>query len=90
MTNVPQPVRDAWADIYKLFDVSYNMDGSDDAWIQYWERANALIKKHGDEIPLLQMCEAIAGMLETFCNQRKTGNKSLSWNKDEDYPYPKE
>lgn len=89
MTNVPKEIRDAWADVYKLFDISYNMDGSDDAWIQYWNRANQLIQKYGDDIPLLEMFEAIGHMLECFCNQRKTGNKSLTWHKDEDYPHPR-
>ena len=28
VTNVPQTIRDAWADVYRLFDVSYNMNGS--------------------------------------------------------------
>ena len=89
MTNVPKEIRDALSDVYKLFDISYNMDGSEDAWIQYWNRANQLIQKYGDDIPLLEMIVAIGHMLETFCNQRKTGNKSLTWHKDEDYPHPR-
>lgn len=90
MTNVPQTIRDAWADVYKLFDISYNMDGSEDAWVQYWKQANELIQKYGDEVPLLEMLEQVAHMLEIFVARRKTGNSILYWDKDEDYPYPKE
>ena len=90
MTNVPKEIRDAWADIYKLFDISYNMDGSEDAWIQYWNRANQLIQKYGDDIPMLRILEAYAGIIEAVLNQKKTDNKSLMWDKDEDYPHPRE
>lgn len=90
MTNVPDKIREAWADVYKLFDINYNMDGSDDAWVQYWNRANQLIQKYGDEVPLLEMLEQVAHLLEIFVARRKTGNTSLYWGKDEPYPYPKE
>ena len=89
MTNVPKEIRNAWADVYKLFDISFNIDGSEEAWKQYWERANQVIQKYGDEIPLLEITVAIAHMLQCFINQRKTGNKSITWNKDEDYPHPR-
>lgn len=89
MTNVPQTIRDAWADVYKLFDITYGMDGSEQSWIAYWERANQLILKYGDEIPLLEMFTAVAHMIETFCNERRTKNKTLTWGKNEDYPHPK-
>lgn len=89
MTNVPEPIREAWKEVYKLFDVSYNMDGSEQSWIVYWEQANKLIQKYGDDIPLLEMFTAIAHMIEVFVNQRKTDNKCLTWNVDEDYPHPR-
>ena len=89
MTNVPQNIRDAWADVYKLFDVSYNMDGSEQAWEEYWNKANALIVKYGDEVPLLELLEQVAHMLEIFVAMRETGNSILYWGKGEAYPYPK-
>ena len=49
-----------------------------------------MIVKYGDDIPLLEVAEAIAHMIECFLNQRKTGNKSLVWGKNEAYPHPKE
>lgn len=90
MTNVPENIREAWKEVYILFDTSYGMNGSKEEWIAYWEKANKLIQKYGDEIPLLEMTTALAHMIECFCNQRKTGNKSLLWCEDEDYPHPKE
>lgn len=89
MTNVPQEIRDAWADVYRLFDVSYNMDGSEEAWKTFWERANELIRKYDDDIPLLELLESIAHMIEIFINQRKTENQCLRWDKREGYPHPK-
>ena len=86
MTNVPQNIRDAWADVYKLFDVSYGMTGSQDEWEQYWKRATELIQKYGDNVPLLGILESVAHMIETFVKQRNMP----TWDKDEDYPYPKE
>ena len=92
MTNVPQPIRDAWVDLYKLFDISFNMDGSEKAWIEYWDKANVLIKKYGDDIPLLTMLEAIAHFIAFFAEGRKpkSENESLTWKADEPYPYPKD
>jgi len=88
MTNVPEKIREAWADVYRLFDVSYQMNGSEKAWIEYWDKANKLIQKYGDEIPLLELLESVANMIAKFCKDRET-NSSLTWDKDEDYPYPK-
>lgn len=89
MTNVPDDIRAAWKDIYILFDTNYAMDGSQEAWESYWISACELIKKHSETIPMLEVVEAIAHMLEAFVNQRKTGNKSLMWDKDEEYPHPR-
>ena len=90
MTNVPDSIREALADAYRLFDVSFLMTGSEEEWKQYWDKANKLIQKYGDEIPLLRLLEAYAGIIETRLNEQKTENKSLMWNPDEEYPHPKE
>ncbi|MBP5442259.1 MAG: hypothetical protein J6Y60_03380 [Treponema sp.] len=89
MTNVPDYIREAWKDIYILFDSNFAMDGSEDAWEKFWLAGCELIKKHGDNVPLMEIIEAIAHMLESFVNERKTGNKTLLWDKDEDYPHPR-
>ena len=89
MTNVPQEIRDAWADIYKLFDVNYGMNGSQDAWEKYWLQAAELIKKHGDNVPMLEILYAVAHMIEEFVKKRNGEKSIMEWKKDEDYPYPK-
>ena len=89
MTNVPQEIRDALADAYRLFDVSFLMTGTEEEWKLYWDKANKLIQKYGDEIPLLRLLEAYAGIIESRLNEQKTDNKSLMWGKDEDYPHPR-
>ena len=90
MTNVPSDFRDAIAEVYKLFDVSFTMEGTEDDWKQYWDRGNKLIQKYGDDIPILRLLEAYAGIIETHITEVKTGNKSLLWDKDEDYPHPRD
>ena len=89
MTNVPQEIRDALADAYRLFDISFNMTGTEDEWKEYWDKANKLIQKYGDEIPMLNLLVAYAGIIETRLNEQRTGNKTLVWTKDEDYPHPR-
>lgn len=89
MTNVPDEIRTALADVYKLFDISFLMTGTEDEWKLYWDKANELIQKYGDEIPLLNLLEAYAGIIECQVNYRKTDNKSLLWGKDEEYPHPR-
>jgi hypothetical protein len=89
MTNVPDNIREALADCYRLFDISYPMTGTEEEWKQYWDKANKLIQKYGDDIPMLRILEAYAGIIEAVLNQKKTDNKSLMWDKDEDYPHPR-
>ena len=89
MTNVPEKIREALADAYRLFDISYPMTGNEDDWKQYWDKANQLIQKYGDEIPMLNLLVAYAGIIETRLNEQRTGNKTLVWTKDEDYPHPR-
>ena len=89
MTNVPDKIRDALADCYKLFDVNYKMDGSVKAWEQYWEAANKLVIQYGDDIPLLMLLQGYAKLLEVTVKNRNK-NQSLLWKPDEEYPYPRE
>ena len=89
MTNVPERIREAWKEVYVLFDRSYLMEGSEDDWKQYWDSATGLVKKYGNDIPLLEILEATANALQHSVELRKNGGKMPSWGADEDYPYPK-
>ena len=84
---MPNDIREAWKDVYVLFDVSYGMNGSAEDWQAYWDKANKLIQKYGDSVPLLELLESVAHMIETFVKRREN---TLLWGKDEDYPYPKQ
>ena len=84
---MPNDIREAWKDVYVLFDVSYSMNGSAEDWQAYWDKANKLIQKYGDSVPLLELLESVAHMIETFVKRREN---TLLWGKDEDYPYPKQ
>lgn len=86
MTNVPDDIRTALADAYKVFDISFKMKGTEADWIEYWNKANKLVQQYGDRIPLLQLMEGYAQIIQD-CS---VGNQSLKWEKDEKYPYPKE
>ena len=95
MTNVPQTIRDAWADVYRLFDVSYGMDGSDQAWETYWNKANEIVLKYANDIPLLPLLISVSEIIKHLVDERKSKQaeneqKILPWGKDEDYPYPKD
>ena len=46
MTNVPQDVRDMWADVYRLFDVSYNMKNDKESWMRFWDSAIKIRDKY--------------------------------------------
>ena len=87
MTNVPTEIREALADAYKLFDISYPMTGSDDDWKQYWAKASELIIKYGDDIPLLALLEGYAAVIEKAIEKRQNKNRSFVWKAGEDYPY---
>ena len=47
MTNVPNEIREMWADVYRLFDVNYNMPNTADAWKKFWDQAEQLREKYG-------------------------------------------
>ena len=71
MTNVPENIRSAWADVYKLFDANYNMDGSNASWIMYWHQAVKLIDKYGEDISLMEILEAVSSMLAEIIKKRE-------------------
>lgn len=47
MTNVPNEIREMWADVYRLFDINYNMPNTADAWSKFWEQAEVIRQKYG-------------------------------------------
>ena len=90
MTNVPQKIRDGWADIYRWFDANYNMDGSDEAWDAFWKTGLEIREKYKDEFPVDGILKTVGEMVgEIVMKRRNQAEKILSWDKDEPYPHPK-
>lgn len=48
ITNVPDNLREMWADIYKLYDINYNMKNTGEDWKKFWDQATELLHKHNN------------------------------------------
>lgn len=64
MTNVPNNIREIWADVYRLYDVNYDMPKSPTAWQDYWQQVEAITKKHGSSWELTKMIVLVTELLE--------------------------
>lgn len=64
MTNVPNEIREMWADVYRLYDVNYTMPHSPVAWQEYWKQVEALTKKHGNSWEFTKMIILVTELLE--------------------------
>lgn len=60
MTNVPQPIRDIWTELYKLFDKHYLMPDNQPAWRAFWEDAQKLWLQSGKNKLVLGAIELVA------------------------------
>ena len=88
MTNVPDNIREAWKDIYILFDTHYGMDGSNpDAWADFSKKAAEIYMRHKDAVDLAGAINAVSDMLLAIY-KGQVENKTLEWKADEPYPYP--
>lgn len=70
MTNVPQDIRDMWADVYRLFDLHYNMDNTAEAWQKFWKQAEEIQAKY-DNPHLLGMVMVVSDMIEYHITDKK-------------------
>ena len=64
MTNVPDTIREMWADLYRLFDSSYLMHNTPDAWNAYWDKAKDIYEKYGKSTHVLEFTALISKMIE--------------------------
>lgn len=85
-TNVPDHLRAMWTDIYKLFDLNYQMQNTVEDWNKFWNQAKEIYEKHGKTDRLMDMITLVANMI---CDRMKADNKTPTWKPDENYPYPK-
>ena len=64
MTNVPDTIREMWADLYRLFDSSYLMPNTPDAWNAYWDKAKDIYEKYDKSTRVLDFIALISKMIE--------------------------
>ena len=86
MTNVPPEIRDMWTDLYKLFDINYRMENTEDAWNRFWNQAKEIMNKHGDPPHLMEMISTVSEMIS---DRMKADARMPEWKPDEEYPHPK-
>lgn len=63
MTNVPNEIREMWADVYKLFDLNYNIPNTAEAWSKFWNQAEEIRQKY-DNPHLGVMIIVVSEMIE--------------------------
>ena len=64
MTNVPEKIREMWADVYKLFDINYRMQNDMESWNRFWKQATEIWNKYGSTQILLKLIDTVALMIE--------------------------
>ena len=64
MTNVPNEIREMWADVYKLFDLNYNLPNTAEAWSRFWEQAEQIRQKYPENPHLGAMIIVVSEMIE--------------------------
>ena len=89
MTNVPESIRDIWKDIYILFDTSYNMTGTEQDWLNFWETAKGIYAKCPSESLKRHFTDIIAAVADLLSDKQKD-ERMPTWKPNEPYPYPKE
>lgn len=70
MTNVPQDIRDMWADVYRLFDMNYNIPNTAEAWKKFWDQAAEIQEKHNNP-HLLGLIMIVSDMIEYHITDKK-------------------
>ena len=74
MTNVPDNLREMWADIYKLFDLNYKMENTSQAWNKYWDQVEQLLKKHNRYPYVMDLARIVSEMIEYRMKAETNGN----------------
>ena len=65
MTNVPNNLREMWADVYRLFDMNYNMKNDEESWKKFWDQATQIVEKYKHDCGYINsMISLVAYMIE--------------------------
>ena len=70
MTNVPNDIREMWADVYRLFDSHWNMKHDAESWQQFWEQAQELNDKHHNR-HFMALAVIVSDMIEDHILNKK-------------------
>ena len=71
MTNVPNNLREMWADFYRLFDMYYLLKNTEAEWNQYWAAAVSLYNKYGKSERVMDMLTLISEMISDRIKQEQ-------------------
>ena len=75
MTNVPNQLRDMWADLYRLFDSHYLMENTVEAWAKFLNSAKELWEKYGQSHRVIVMINVITDMIaDRIDSDKETAN----------------
>ena len=74
MTNVPNELRDMWADLYRLFDAHYRMENTVEAWAVFLNHAKELWEKYDMNKRLRQMIDVVIDMIADRIDSEKTAD----------------
>ena len=71
MTNVPDDVREIWTDLYKLFDLNFNMNvSSAEDWTKYWNQGSAIWEKSNRNRFVLALINDTADYI-IYCSENR-------------------
>ena len=69
MTNVPNEIREMWADVYKLFDMNYLMPNTEEAWGNFWEQALKLYDKYNRSKNIISLVIGVTDIIDNRMKQ---------------------
>jgi len=70
MTNVPDNLREMWADLYRLFDLNYNIKNDAESWKKFWEQVEQLNDKHKNR-HFMALAIIVSDMIEDHILNKK-------------------
>lgn len=74
MTNVPNELRDMWADVYRLFDIHYLMEDTEPAWAGFLDKARELWERYNRNHRLMCMINVVIDMIDDRIKAGRTAN----------------
>lgn len=63
MTNVPQNIRNIWTDIYKLFDLFYLMQNTEDDWNKFWTEGKRIWENSGKSHRVMEAISLVSDVI---------------------------